>query len=445
MKKEALNLSCIGLDCHRNFSLASARDTSGRIVWRERVEHADREALRERFGRWPKGTAVILEGTFGWGWISDELKTAGLDAHLSSGRKVSGVREARGMAKSNKKDADLLSELWGEKEHWWEVWCAPPEVRDLRELLRRRMSLVRMQTQLKNQIHATLHRHGLVNPFSDLFGAAGRVWLASMLEDATAPLRPMGRETLRGQLRILDQVRREVAQLTRQFRKTVIRHPAARRLMTLPGVSTVLGYTIVAEVGQIDRFKSGRCLSRYSVMAPMSDDSGDEREGAPIGRHVGKAGRLTLKWAWIEAARAAVRKSAKMRRVFDRYTNGGTRDRNRGYIAVGHQLCLIGYVLWKKDVDYTETPPPRPGSKPEPSAVTPGDRQTPPEQIKTRTSLRSGGCEAPLRKTPMRKAGLFCDENKKEKQNPVARPINIRDVSRPGTDQPPTALAAEHH
>jgi transposase len=294
------------------------------------------------------------------GWISDELKTAGLDAHLSSGRKVSGVREARGMAQSNKKDADLLSELWGEKERWWEVWCAPPEVRDLRELLRRRMSLVRMQTQLKNQIHATLHRHGLVNPFSDLFGAGGRLWLASRLEDARAPLRAMGRETLRGQLRILDEVRREVAQLTRQFRKTVIKHPAARRLMTLPGVSTVLAYTIVAEVGQIDRFPSGRCLSRYSVMAPMSDDSGDEREGAPIGRHVGKAGRLTLKWAWIEAARSAVRKSARMRAMFDRYTNDGTRDRNRGYIAVGHQLCLIGYVLWKKDVDYTETPPPRP-------------------------------------------------------------------------------------
>jgi transposase len=68
---------------------------------------------------------------------------------------------------------------------------------------------------------------------------------ASMLEDAQTPLRPMGTETLRGQLRILDEVRKEVAQMTRQFRKTVIKHSAARRLMTLPGVSTVLGYIAV--------------------------------------------------------------------------------------------------------------------------------------------------------------------------------------------------------
>src|SRR5581483_5927906 len=189
MKKTALSLDCIGWDSHRKFSLASARDTSGRIAWRERIEHADREAFRRQIARWPKGTAVILEATFGWGWISDELKAAQLDPHLSSGPKVSGVREARQMSKSNRKDADLLSELWAEKTRWWEVWCAPPEVRDMRELLRRRMSLVAIQTQFKNQIHATLHRHGLVNPFSDLFGVAGRKWLVSMLEDGTAPLR----------------------------------------------------------------------------------------------------------------------------------------------------------------------------------------------------------------------------------------------------------------
>ena len=454
MKKNTVNLSCIGLDSHRNFSLASARDVAGRIVWRERVEHAEREQVRQQLKRWPRGTAVILEGTFGWGWLSDELKAAGLDPHLCSGRKVSGVREARQMAKSNKKDADLLSELWEEKQRWWEVWCAPPEVRDLRELLRRRMSLVRLQTQLKNQIHATLHRHGLVHPFSDLFGSGGRQWLAGKLEDADTPLRQMGRDTLRGQLRMLDHVRKEVAALTRQFRKTVIKHPAARRLMTLPGVSTVLAYTIVAEVGQIDRFKSGRCLSRYSVLAPMAQDSGDEREGSPIGRHVGKAGRLTLKWAWIEAARSAVRKSDRMRQLFDRYTDGGTHDRNRGYIAVGHQLCLIGYVLWKKDVDYTQTPPPRPGSTPQPSQL----MQSPapaelahavaaarrPTQKKARTSLRSGECRAPLRKTPNPNGGVFCGDKKQEKSNSAVRSGPVHDVSRPGTDQPPSALAAKH-
>ncbi len=95
---------------------------------------------------------MVLEGTFGWGWISDELAAAGLNPHLASSGKVAGWRQARGIAKSNRTDADLLSELWSERQRWWEVWLAPPAVRQQREWLRYRMTLVRLQTGLKNRI-----------------------------------------------------------------------------------------------------------------------------------------------------------------------------------------------------------------------------------------------------------------------------------------------------
>jgi hypothetical protein len=166
-------------------------------------------------------------------------------------------------------------------------------------------------------------------------------------------------------LRELLRLRRQrVAVATRQFRKVVRRDASAHRLMTLPGVSAILGYTILAEVGEIKRFASGRSLSRYSLLAPMAEDSGEETPGeTPLGRHVGKVGRLTLKWAWIEAARGAVRKSQRMRMVFDRYTHNGKYSRGRGYIVVAHQLCLIGYGMWTKERDYQEIAPQRPGSK----------------------------------------------------------------------------------
>jgi len=366
---EALKLSSVGLDCHRNFSLASARDESGRIAWRQRLDHADRAALRKQLAGWPAGTPVILEGTFGWGWMSDELRLAGLDPHLSSGRKVAAWRNSRSIAKSNRKDADLLSELWLERprmeggvmKRWWEVWCVPPEVRDQREWLRYRMSLVRIQTMMKNQVHATLHRHGLVQPFSDLFGVEGKKWLAETVADESSLMSQSGRRTLNGHLVLLAQLRRQIAAATRQFHLTIKRNADVKRLTTLPGVSTVLAFTIAAEIGQLDRFKTGRNLARYSLLAPMADDSGEEREGPPIGRHVGKAGRRTLKWAWIEAARNGVRKSPRMKKIFDRYTDNGKYNRGRGYIVVAHQLCLIGYAMWKNKTIYQESPPPRPG------------------------------------------------------------------------------------
>jgi len=130
----------VGLDCHRKFSTLSARDATGKVVLREKLGHSDRELMRQRLAEFAKGTPVVLEGSFGWGWMSDELSAAGLDPHLASSSKMGGWRKARGVAKNNKLDADLLSEVWGERERWWEVWLAPVQVRDQRELLGYRMS-----------------------------------------------------------------------------------------------------------------------------------------------------------------------------------------------------------------------------------------------------------------------------------------------------------------
>jgi transposase len=363
-----------GLDNHRNFSRLTGRDSTGKIVFRQRLEHKDRDALREDLRRLPVGTPVVLEGTFGWSWLSDELKACELDPHLSSGRKVAGWREARGMVKNNKIDADLLSELWSQPERWWEVWLAPPEVRDQREWLRYRMSLVKMQTSLKNRIHATLHRHGVLHEFSDLFGKKGMVFLKGLCqarpkqESATPQavevgLSTSGRGTLAGYLKTLGQVRQQVAQVTRQIRTMVSKSEEGERWRSLPGVSWVLAYTILAEVGPSSRFANSRKLAAYALLAPRADDSGDEDGEVPTGRRVGHAGRLTLKWAFIEAAHGAVRKSEHFKALFDRRTDGGKRDRGRGFIAVGHELSRVGLSCCHYDRDYREQRPARPGSQ----------------------------------------------------------------------------------
>ncbi len=97
----------MGLDAHRKFSNVTGRDEDGRIVCRQRLEHGDRRILRDKLALWPKGTPVVLEGTFGWGWLCDEMEEVDLDPHLASSRKVAGWRNVRGIAKSNRTDADL--------------------------------------------------------------------------------------------------------------------------------------------------------------------------------------------------------------------------------------------------------------------------------------------------------------------------------------------------
>jgi len=171
------------------------------------------------------------------------------------------------------------------------------------------------------------------------------------------------RLTLKDQLILLDALRRLIARATHQFRAQLRRSEPGQRLMTLPGVSTVLAYTLLAEIGDIGRFPKSRSLVRYSLLAPEADDSGEDRPGKPIGRKLGHAGRHTLQWAWIEAAHGAVRKDVRLREVYNRRTENGKKDRNRGYITVANVLCKIAFSTLSKGTNYQEVPPERPGSK----------------------------------------------------------------------------------
>jgi len=395
------------------FSRITARDQDGGVIWRQRLEHGDRVKLHEQLSAWPKGTPVIMEATFGWGWLSDELLAAGLDPHLASSTKLAAWRKARGLAKSDRIDADLLSELWTEQQRWWEVWLAPPEARDQREWLRYRMSLVKTQTAVKNRIHAVLHRHGVIHGFSDLFGTAGRRYLSLLIVADDARLPESGRLTLKGHLQLLDQLRRQIASATRAFRKQSLGSSTAMRLRTLPGICWILGYTINAEIGDIKRFRGAKHLCSYSLLAPRANDSGLEPEDvdAPMGRHVGHVGRRMLKWAWIEAAHGAVRKGGRFRTIFDRYTDGGKRNRNRGYIVVAHELCRIAYVLLMKEVDYDPSAPAaRPGSK-----------------KRNRSDSRMENRPGSKKKKPIRKKAIKMLKSS---------------TSRPGTGQPQDAMVA---
>ena len=370
--KTYANVVCAGMDVHYKFSKVTFRDGDGRIVRRERLEHADRKELRERLSRWPKGLPVVLEASFGWGWISDEVEGCGGEVHLSNCLKVEQMRKARGEAKSNRKDADLLSLLPLEATRWWEVWRPPAEVRDRREWMRFRADLVRIQTQTKNRLHAIFHRHGIFYEFSDLFGTKGRAFLIGLCRDGSPYLSEGALAALRGQVRLLDHVRGELADVTRKLRAILEDDAMTRRLQTIPGIGSVLSHVLKAEIGDLGRFPHQRGLASYSLLAPIADDTGEEDDGGqtPKGRRLGHRGNRTLKWAFIEAAHGAVRKGGRFRALFDRHTQNGKVNRNRGYIKVARELVKIVYAVWRDQRPYSPVAPRPPGPKRPPIRAT---------------------------------------------------------------------------
>jgi transposase len=352
------------MDVHYKFSNVTFRDAGGKVVSRQRLDHPDRQRLQERLSRWPTGIPVVMEASFGWGWLSDLVEQAGQDVHLSNCYKVEQMRKARGWVKTNKKDADLVSLLVFEQSDWWKVWRAPPDVRNRRELMRFRGDLVGSQTRVKSRIHAIFHRHGIFHEFSDLFGGKGRKFLVELCLYNSANLPPEALLALRGQIKLLDHLRRQLADVARILHKQLLKTPLTMRLKTVPGFGLILAHVLAAEIGKIERFKNQKSLASYSLLAPRADDTGeDDPSHSPKGRHLGLRGNRTLKWAFIEAAHGAVRSGGKWRAIFDRATDGGKKNRNRGYIKVARELVKVVYAVWAKGVDYQVIPPGRPGRK----------------------------------------------------------------------------------
>jgi transposase len=228
--------------------------------------------------------------------------------------------------------------------------------------MRYRADLVALQTTVKNRIHALFHRHGIFHEFSDLFGGPGRAFLVALCQNGSAELSGEALTALRGQVRLLDHLRGQLTDVAQALRGQLEKTPLIRLLKTVPGIGLVLSHVLAAEVGEISRFADHRALASYSLLAPRSNDTGEpDRDQAPKGRHLGQRGNRTLKWAFIEAAHGAVRSGGRFRAMWDRVTDQGAKDRNRGYIKVARELVKMAYVVWKKQVPYTDTPPARPG------------------------------------------------------------------------------------
>jgi transposase len=354
----------IGVDVHHHFSLARLCDSEGQLVAQERLNHDDRQVLRRHLKRWPKGATVVMEASFGWGWLSDLMTEVGLKVRLANCFKVEKMRQARGIDKNNEKDAFLLSELLHEKRNWWEVWRAPLDVRRRREVMRHRADLVALQTATKNRIHAVFHRFGVFHPFSDLFGRDGRAFLESLVaggQPQSEHLVDEAMAALRDELSLLKQVRTQLADVAQALRHSLERTQLCRFIKSVPGFGLVLAHVVIAEIGMISRFRKASSLAAYSLLAPRCDDTGEPLPTGktPIGRHLGQRGNRTLKWAFIEAAHAAVRKGGVWAEMFNRLTHGGKQNRQRGYIAVARALVNVVHAVWREGRLYQDRSQPQ--------------------------------------------------------------------------------------
>lgn len=213
-----------------------------------------------------------------------------------------------------------------------EAWIAPPEVRELRELVRYRARLVGLRTGLKAQLKAVLAKHNARPPVNDLWGTSGPLWL-DQLDLPKAYLVRI--DSLRD---LVGAYNREIAMLEREIHSLLRDHAGYQAIQAIPGVGKTIAAIMVAEIGDVTRFKTPDALCSWAGLTPKHRESDVKvRRG-----RITKAGSKLVRWAAIEAVLSTNGSKLKT----DYYRLSQRRPKNVARVAVARKvLVLVFYGL----------------------------------------------------------------------------------------------------
>ena len=321
--------SYVGIDLHRRRSVIVVLNDDGERVSWSRIENTPANLAAEVHAAGP-AAEVAMEACWGWYWAADVIAECGARLHLAHPLGIAGYENRR--VKNDIRDATLLADLL-RLGRLPEAWVAPPQLRELRELVRYRAKLGRLRSGLKAQVHQTLGKEGVIPELDDIFRGHGPRWLDDLaLGDAYLERVVSLRE-------LIDLYDRQIRHCDAWTHRRLRGHPGYEAIQALRGVGPVLGAVFVAEIGDVHRFHSAGHLCSWAGLTPRHRESDTHVQRG----NITKQGSRLLRWAAVEAVSGAVR-DPMITSVKTRV--GARRGRNIGRVAAArHLLTLVYYGL----------------------------------------------------------------------------------------------------
>jgi transposase len=177
------------------------------------------------------------------------------------------------------------------------VWVPDPHHEAVRDLTRARGAAVRDQRAKRQQVSALLLRLGLHYPGKTTWGKAHMAWLAGQklahLEQGIA---------LEEMLHAVRQAGDRIARLEQAIHAAVpdwSLAPSATALMALRGIEFIAATTLLAEIGDLTRFRTPRELMAWLGMVPSEHSTGERiRRGAITKTGNRRARSVLVECAW---------------------------------------------------------------------------------------------------------------------------------------------------
>jgi transposase len=323
-----------GIDLHSNNHVVVVIDDEDKRVLDRRLSN-DLSTTLEVLAPYRESLqGVAVESTFNWYWLVDGLQEHGFGVQLVN---TAAVKQYDGLKYSgDHQDAFHLAHLM-RLDILPTGYIYPKEQRAIRDLLRRRMSLVRSASTQLISVQSQIWRStGIRIKSGDL----------RKPEFAAPQLDPYTLQAVGAGLSVYQAIQRQITALERTAYQAVKLTEAFTVLQTVTGIGKILGLTIMLETGDIHRFAGAGNFASYCRTVDATRTSNGKKKGTGNA----KAGNKYLSWAYSEAAHFAVRYEPLAQRFYERKkakTNGIIAIR-----AVARKLARATWMMLKHQVPY---------------------------------------------------------------------------------------------
>ena len=223
----------------------------------------------------------------------------------------------------------------------------------LTSLHRMRQGWMAERTARLNALRGLLRELGVFIPVG-AENVVPTVW--ALIEDADSEVPDALRFVFAEACQEIREIEARVKQVERQIQALAEQLPAVAHLLSIPGIGLLTATALVAFIGDVQRFPSGRHLASYLGLTPREFSSGLRRY---LGR-ISKRGDGYLRTLLIHGARSVLHHARTQQQ--DRFRSWAiklskTHVHNKAAVAVANKLARIVWAVWSRQQPYRQLPP----------------------------------------------------------------------------------------
>jgi transposase len=333
----------VAVDLAKSVFQVSVSHAPGRVDEQHRLS---RRRFRTFFLHRPP-THVLMEACGSAHHWGRELLSLGHHVSLLPPAHVARYRQGN---KTDRADAKALLEAARNED------IAPVPVKSLDQqainaLHRLRSGYLATRTARINTVRGLLREFGLPVP------QGPRAFLAKAhvaLEDDNLPT--YLKTALTQALLEIQELEAKADDLKNQLERLAPLIPSVSFLMTVPGIGILSATALVASVGDVQRFPSGRSLANYLGLTARESSSGAARRLGPIS----KRGNRYLRMLLIHGARSALLAAHRTREPDSLQTwalrTAQARGHNIATVALANRIARIAWRVWRDQRPFQRRP-----------------------------------------------------------------------------------------